>query len=429
MTTEWYKAKVNQMKAHIGKQGGLHPARFDYTYKVWYFAQSSLQLYYAKMLSDTPHWVLRYRDLKCFRRHLLMRGYKSQYIGPNKSYVPLPSTSDTHEDEKPFLAVFNVGTPEMDEKMVALILDMNLAESFDLLANVSADPRGNVQQTYGFSPNGFDRHDYNHYITTPQALKGNKDQRVVNKFVAFTKLQAYTMKKYPGVKELIGEPLDPVRDQKRQELFAHNIHPANEKDCLTVGANILKQGKIRPYNLAPGANKKLRTHIDKKNSQNEGYQVQGTCSQRFIAYKDERQLDAVLQNGKTTGENSELRAFNSCFMKQACDDAVERTEWMLPLFSVLDPYYHKLPLYRRSFQGSIHYGAHIARKEAASAVVNTLGRITLIPRCLEKTIILGNINDSKLLLVLVSTDLTGSKHTASPLFTFVPPFLNTPGLK
>jgi len=66
MTTEWYKAKVNQMKAHIGKQGGLHPARFDYTYKVWYFAQSSLQQYYAKMLSDTPHWVLRYRDLKCF---------------------------------------------------------------------------------------------------------------------------------------------------------------------------------------------------------------------------------------------------------------------------------------------------------------------------------------------------------------------------
>ena len=79
MTTEWYQAPgVNLMKQHVGKQGGLHPARSEYTHKVWFFVLTSLQLYYAKMLHATPHYVVRYRDIKCFLRHIQMRGSQRQ---------------------------------------------------------------------------------------------------------------------------------------------------------------------------------------------------------------------------------------------------------------------------------------------------------------------------------------------------------------
>lgn len=405
MTNEWYKAPVNLMRAHVGKQGGLHPARFPYTLKIWFFALTYRQLYYTKLLSDTLHYVVRGRDLKCFRRHLNMRGYTSEYIGPGKSYVPSPSTPDTPEIEKPFLAVFNAGTPQMDKRMVELIQEVNLANTFDFLAKVPADPaRGNVQKTFGFSPTGFDRHDYNHYIPTPQALTGNADPIIIQKFVAFTKLQRYTMEKYPGVKELIGKPLDPVKDEQRKCLSSQTIHPDNENDNVTLGANILQEGEILPYKLAKGANHKLRAHCDKHNSRVEGYQAQTNCSQDFIVYKDEKQVNAILRKGITTGENSVVRAFNSCYMKQACDDAVERTAWMMSLFRVTDEYYNNLPLYCRTFKNALRYGAYLSRKQANAVKksknqkiipLSTLDPITPIPRCLAKDIVLGNINDSK----------------------------------
>jgi hypothetical protein len=437
MTSKWYNAPVNQMLPHIGKQGGLHPARFPYTYCVWCFMLSSVQQYYVKLLSHTPHYAIRYRDYKYFKRHLKMRGYKSKHIGQNESFVPLPSTPQTPEDEKPFLAVFNVGTKEMDATMISLIKEMKLDNTFDLLAGVKADARGNVQKTFGFSPVGYKRHPDNHCIPMPQALQGNQDERVRDKYATFTSLRAYTMKKHPGVKEMVGFPLNPIHDKKRKRLFAESIHPANVHDNMTAGGNILKDGEIKAFNLSQGAKKKLRIHVDSFNDPTIGNQVQGNCSQVFIPYTNKAQIKEVVRQGSTTGKNSELRAFNSFYMKHACEQAVERKEWMLSLFSVVDPYHAKTPKWRHTFKGSVRYASRIAaRKEAtrkerrrrpdssSHEYSNTLDRIVPFKRSFDKGVILGNISDSKYTLAVLPPFVCSCGRRSPHFFDFLNSILN-----
>lgn len=110
-----------------------------YRYKVWIIAASSLQAYFVRLLSHTPHYAIPWRNRKAFQRHLKNGDYMYEFISQDKSFIPKPSTGTTKEDDKPFLAVINIGTDEMDEKMLVHMKAMNRVSSFDLLAANNTD--------------------------------------------------------------------------------------------------------------------------------------------------------------------------------------------------------------------------------------------------------------------------------------------------
>ena len=61
-TTEWYQSSNNQKLSSVAQQGGLHPARKDWTYMIWSMCMLSLNAYYVKVLSMTPHYAIRWSD-------------------------------------------------------------------------------------------------------------------------------------------------------------------------------------------------------------------------------------------------------------------------------------------------------------------------------------------------------------------------------
>ena len=125
---------------------------------VWLLDMSVLQQYFVRLLSHTVHWAIHRRDLEHLIRHLKNGNYKFKHIPWNESYIPPPITAKTLEDDKPFLAVYNFGTKEMDSTLVSLLEKMNLQTNIDLLAGgAPRNPRGNVQVSHGFTPVGHTR--------------------------------------------------------------------------------------------------------------------------------------------------------------------------------------------------------------------------------------------------------------------------------
>ena len=175
---------------------------------VWLLDMSVLQQYFVRLLSHTVHWAIHRRDLEHLIRHLKNGNYKFKHIPWNESYIPPPITAKTLEDDKPFLAVYNFGTKEMDSTLVSLLEKMNLQTNIDLLAGAPRNPRGNVQVSHGFTPVGHTRRQEHHYIAFPQARIGNDGPHVINQCVTYNEIVHHCCRKHPGVAELFGEDPD-----------------------------------------------------------------------------------------------------------------------------------------------------------------------------------------------------------------------------
>lgn len=396
MTTEWYDAPVNQLLSTVGKQGGLHPIRRNYTYMVWVFEASSMQQYFVRLLNTTPHYAIRWRHWPDFKRHLEKNRYKYQFIPQDQSFIPQPSTDETPEDDKPFLAVINFGTKEMDDKMVAIIEDgMNLAANFDILSGVEPDEsRGNLQKSYGFSPLGYNRREENHCIAEPQELTGNDDERVRQKYCAQSKLILYTAGKYPGIKELLGEPDDKVLAMQRKRLFAQRIHPENILEGNTLGLNELSAGTIQAVNIPHFPTALLLCHVDVGNDPTPGNQFQHVCSAVLAAFKDPAQVEDVFNSKTKDGNiNSFYRSWEGGYLKHACLQAMIRRQWMSIIIDVLDTFYNSQEEWRRNQMATLRHVSGPARERFQNGE-----NFYQFIRSFTKSIMLGTIHDSKLIV-------------------------------
>ena len=368
------------------------------------FDGSSLQQYFVRLLSHTPHYVIRRCDVKAFKRHLKAGKYQYQHIRQNESFVPEPSTEDTVEDDKPFLAVYNFGTPEMDVEMVQMIEAMNLETNIDLLAGVSRNERGNVQQSYGFSPTGHTRDPENHYISRPQQRTGNDNEHVKNQCRLYTKLVNHVMSKDPGVKELFGEDPDPIQAGKRRRNYPNIWDPQNDYvEGLTLGANLAWNGRTVPYRLSRGASKVLRVHTDSYNDPTDGNQVQGCSSAVFEAYRpnkrarftakdDDADNDQDVDQEGVVPLNSGVRAWSGMYKKHACGQSEERSRWMTVIFKELDALYGSQEEWKQSLMETLEEHFLDAVEHFLDDEENDFYEFA---RSFTKKLLLGNYHDSK----------------------------------